>query len=205
MQEEQIEQGSWVTLKMNPIYEIYDHEPHYLRKGSTIYKPSLSSNSGYAIYHLKGLPESLHHRIIASQFCDNDDPEHKTVVNHIDGNIKNNSYTNLEWLSQSDNIKLRAKYKQQPHVTCEELPPNAVCVGDYYGHTFSRYWVCGEDLIMQLKRGDKNKLKYKYVNASPYRHGDHRSVTLYDDAGCKVIRGLTKLLNTVNGRVHDAA
>lgn len=188
--------GHWISLKMNPEYEIYDQSPHYIRKGNTIYKPSTSSNSGYAIYHLKGISECLHHRIIALQFKDNDDPEHKTVVNHIDGNTLNNTISNLEWLSQSDNIKLRDSYTLQPHVTIDELPPNAVCLGEYEGRSYSRYYVCGNDLIMELKRG---KHKYKYVNASPYRQGGHSMVTLYDDNGGKAMRGLSKLLKTVKG------
>ena len=189
-------EGAWVTLKMNPMYEIYDQPPYYLRRGDTIFKPSMTSNSGYAVYHLKGLNESLHHRIIATQFCDNDDPEHKTVVNHIDGNPSNNLKTNLEWLTQSENIKLRDSYSQQPHVKINELPPNAICLGEYEGSMYSRYYVCGEDLIMLCKRG---KLKYKYVNATPYRHGGHSMVTLYDDNGSKKVKGLTKLLKHVNG------
>ena len=202
MQVDTNQEGNWVTLKVNPEYEIYDQAPHYLRRGTIIYKPSLTSNSGYAVYHLKGITETLHHRIIASQFIDNDDPETKTIVNHIDGNTMNNSISNLEWLSQSQNIKLRARYKQQPHINIDELPPDAVCLGDYDGHSYSRYWVCGENLIMQNKRC-KNKTQYKYVNASPYRHGEHRSVTLYDDNGVKSVKGLSKLLRVVNGNADQ--
>lgn len=46
-----------------------------------------------------------YHRIIAECFCYNDDPLHKTDVNHIDGNKVNNHYTNLEWVSRSENVK----------------------------------------------------------------------------------------------------
>lgn len=184
----------WVTLKIAPQYEIADKAPHYLRKNGVILIPSDSSNSGYLMYQYADLPECLHQRIVALQWIENDDPEHKTVVHHIDGNTHNNSRDNLQWVSQSDNIKMRGPYSLQDHVFINDLPPNAVCLGLYGGHNYSRYYVVGEDLIMITKKG-----KVKYVNATPYRQGGHRMVTLYDDDGGKQMRGLTKLLKHING------
>lgn len=46
----------------------------------------------------------LLHRLVAEAFCDNDDPIHKTTVNHIDGNPSNNHATNLEWASFGENL-----------------------------------------------------------------------------------------------------
>ena len=46
----------------------------------------------------------LIHRLAAFMFIENDDPEHKTDVNHIDENKMNNHYTNLEWCTREYNI-----------------------------------------------------------------------------------------------------
>ena len=43
------------------------------------------------------------HRLIAETFIPN--PENKKVVNHIDGNTLNNTVTNLEWVTQSENMQ----------------------------------------------------------------------------------------------------
>lgn len=43
------------------------------------------------------------HRLLAQTFIPN--PDNKRTVNHIDGNKLNNSLTNLEWSTDSENIK----------------------------------------------------------------------------------------------------
>jgi len=49
------------------------------------------------------LVRKLLHRIVAIAHIDN--PENKRCVNHIDGNKNNNSASNLEWVTDSENMK----------------------------------------------------------------------------------------------------
>ena len=45
----------------------------------------------------------LVHRLVAAAFIQNDDPEHKKYVNHINGNPECNLVINLEWCNAYDN------------------------------------------------------------------------------------------------------
>lgn len=45
------------------------------------------------------------HRLVASAFVENPDPEVNNIINHMDGVKTNNHYTNLEWCTQSHNLK----------------------------------------------------------------------------------------------------
>ena len=64
----------WVTLNIAPKYEIDANFPHYLRKNGVIYEPYCTSDHGYYSYNFTDIPETLHHRIIARQFVENEDP-----------------------------------------------------------------------------------------------------------------------------------
>jgi len=45
------------------------------------------------------------HRLVATYFVENDDPENKTEVNHLDQDVTNYSKENLEWCTRSHNVK----------------------------------------------------------------------------------------------------
>ena len=72
-------------------------------------KKELSYNThkdGYQMCHIyiNGIKhDKLRHRIIAESFIPN--PYNKTQINHIDGVKSNCMASNLEWVTQSENIK----------------------------------------------------------------------------------------------------
>ena len=61
-------------------------------------------NSGYVFVNLRTSEgkqiRALVHRLVAEQFIDN--PNNYKYVKHIDGNLQNNHYTNLEWVEMAN-------------------------------------------------------------------------------------------------------
>lgn len=124
--------------KLKPYYMISSlgrvksiaHELHWMNYGkdSVKYVPEMIlstvlSKSGYKFIWLateqKPDVNAQVHRLVASAFCTNDDPEHKVEVNHIDGNKSNNYASNLEWVTRTENVQhaLRTGLKHKLHRT----------------------------------------------------------------------------------------
>ena len=92
----------WVSCNVDPHYEIATTYPHRIRvKGSQYTELPILIGKKLA-YVLSG-KKLLHHRIVAIQFVPN--PDNKPLVNHIDGNIKNNDFHNLRWVDYDPNFK----------------------------------------------------------------------------------------------------
>lgn len=66
----------------------------------------------------KTIHESIYcHRLMAAVWCPNPDPEHRTQVDHLNGDINDYSQFNLEWVTPEENIRRavamrRARKKQ---------------------------------------------------------------------------------------------
>lgn len=93
-----------MEIKDYPKYLIYNNGQIYsdyikrylkLRITNGYYRVCLSNNGIERNHSI--------HILVAKYFCDN--PDNKPIVNHIDGNKLNNHYTNLEWVTRSENSR----------------------------------------------------------------------------------------------------
>lgn len=73
---------------------------------------------------------SVTHRLVAKEFCPNDDPEHKKIVDHLDNNSLNNQASNLEWVTQQENLR-RAR-ERDSHSPRTKAPCMCVETGKSY-------------------------------------------------------------------------
>ena len=87
----------------------------------------------------------LIHRLVARHFIPN--PENKPHINHKDGNPKNNHISNLEWVTQSENLlhayqnKLRlSKIKEDQVPAIRNDPRSLQKIADDYGVTRHTIW-----------------------------------------------------------------
>lgn len=78
-------------------------------------------NGGYNMvcFNLNGVSKKfLVHRLVAEAFIPNH--ENKPCVNHIDGNKRNNSVENLEWVTKSENTRHAIRIGLRPRIViCE--------------------------------------------------------------------------------------
>ena len=74
-----------------------------------------SLHQGYENYTINGKNKRVH-RLVAENFIVNPKPDEYNVVNHIDGNKRNNFYKNLEWCSHSMNAKHAIENNLKPSI-----------------------------------------------------------------------------------------
>ena len=134
------EQDEWKECVVDPDYEINNKYPYNIRRKSTgrIVKESLQSQ-GYPRVHLNA-KDYQKHRIVALQWVKNDDPEHKTQVDHINHNKADNRVDNLRWVTPSENSRNKTAYKGHVVEYLDELSDEAFDFSDYNGHEFEDVW-----------------------------------------------------------------
>ena len=129
------------TLKVDNDYEIaLNHYPYIIRNKSTGYvRKETIQRDGYHNLTFKNKTYGVH-VIVAIQWLENDDPEHKTQVDHINHIPDDNRLENLRWITPSDNQKNTTRHNGVTYEFLEELSDQAFEVTEYNGHEFEDLW-----------------------------------------------------------------
>ena len=93
----------WYAIPEHPNYELNRLGQVRNRRTGKILQP-FDDGRGYLRVTLDGINVKLH-ILVASMVVENPDPAHKTVVNHKKGNKHDPRASQLEWVTQSENIK----------------------------------------------------------------------------------------------------
>ena len=133
-------------VSINYYYDLYEDGSLYSRLTGKFIIHDISNRCGYIRVTLYKPTRVRHllHRLVAEHFLEK--IEGKNFVNHKDGNKNNNHYTNLEWVTQSENEKhafrsglrntVRAcAYKSKKFNTVSEM---AEFVGITYSDAYNR-------------------------------------------------------------------
>ena len=125
------DEAEFVPLKgFEQNYEIQKDYPFVIRNKKTGRILSESLSDGYVQVNLNRRPYRKH-ILIGKQFITNDDPEHKTELDHVNRDRSDYHLSNLRWVSRSENQKNRTSYKGVQYEYVDDIPDDAIII-DYY-------------------------------------------------------------------------
>ena len=130
---------SYVTLNADSDYEILNEYPYTIRRKRDQYEVSESYSNGYLILQLNG-KFYYKHRLIAEQFIPNNDPEHKTQVDHINHDRSDYHLSNLRWVSASENLFNKSSFKGVEYEYFDDIPDEAFVIDAYETRNGIRYF-----------------------------------------------------------------
>ena len=156
---------TYEIIRNHQDYEILNEYPHTIRrKRDGRITSEWIDQKGYVRIKLSQ-KIYMKHRIIAEQFIENDDPETKTQVDHINHDRSDNRIENLRWISNRDNCKNKSKHCGFEYVFISELDEdNSFEIDSYRGHEFMDYYYNLADDEFYLKTADNMFRRLRVCN-----------------------------------------
>ena len=183
------EQGNWHDCVCDNAYEINDAFPYPIRrKGSDKIIKERADNSDSYIYCYLNAKKYKKHRIIALQFIENDNPDTKTIVDHIDRNKHNNNINNLRWVTSSENNKNKTSNLNVVYEYFDTINADAIEVNDYGSHQLEFYYYSEEDDAFYFYNGQQ----YRKLHVNIMKKTGVAFVQVYDTDGKRVSVCLNK-------------
>ena len=157
--------AEFVPLVDHEDYEILSVYPFTIRrKDNHLEVAEHISQEGYPRVHLNAATY-VKHRLIAQQFIHNDDPVHKTQVDHINRDRADYHLENLRWCTQNQNQMNKLSNRQITYTYLTSIPDDALKVTDYNEHTFEDYYYYENKFYFY------NGLDYRLLHVNEPRKG----------------------------------
>ena len=113
-------------------YEIQTTFPYNIRKKKT---GRILAEGEYRqnVYPCVSLNNKIYykHILVAKQFITNDDPEHKTQVDHISHDRSDYHLSNLRWVSPTENQQNKSSHLSIKYEFVDDIPDEAMII-DFY-------------------------------------------------------------------------
>ena len=147
-------------LNFEDDYEILSVYPFSIRRKNSHYKISECINGqGYVQVSLNTVTYHKH-VLIAKQFLENDDPEHKTQVDHKNKDRSDYHLSNLRWVTPSENQKHKTSHLGVVYEYVDEIPDDAIVVNKYNSHEFEFYYYSESTDKFYYYNGKQYKILY---------------------------------------------
>jgi hypothetical protein len=177
---------NWTQLKSYPQFEITVDEPFLFRRKGTdnqFQAKSFASSGGKQFLEVEPYKHVLLHRILAIQFIPN--PNNYKCVEHINGNVYDNSLLNLRWASQSmiSGNPNNNCIKPGETIYMTELPEGYEAFTKYKKEEIDDLFVKWENSIPSFIQKNRNKMK-KYNTIKPNKYGScikYHGITIWFD------------------------
>ena len=163
------------SLKFVPLkdfendYEILNQYPFTIRRKSDKYIPKeCDRGEGYPAVRLNNKTYNKH-ILIAKQFLPNDDPEHKTQIDHRNKHRDDYHLENLRWTTPSGNCKNKTSHLGVVYEYVDDIPDEAIKLTDYVNkkgkHEFENYYY--HDDIFYFYNG----IQYRKLHINEHKWG----------------------------------
>lgn len=171
---------SWEVCAVDNDYEIFNEYPYQIRKinNKRIIREWHNGN-GY-LYCMMNGKHYRKHRVIAIQWIENDSPETKTFIDHINHVRDDNHINNLRWVTKSENERNKESYNKVKTTYLYELPDNCIPIEMYRGIIFENYFFCKDNGKCYYDNGIyiRELITHKYGRIRA-RDIDNKSRTIY--------------------------
>lgn len=156
--------------------KVFDHEKYLVSndaeikvvKTGKLLTPSMKG--GYMSVTIDGKSKKVH-RLVANAFVPNDDLNMNIVVDHVDGHVDNNHYTNLEWVTTQENNIRAAKRRKVTRRKILQIEINGNFVKEFESiRKAEEETNIDKGSITRVCKGENNMAggyKWKYVDEIP--------------------------------------